>query len=91
MTNYIYFVAFFAFFVIFLNLMEVKVTEMIINILNRVLLGVVFIMFANYMFKIAGVDFMVNINQVSVTVSGILGISGVIFLFAFQWILTTAL
>lgn len=89
--NYFYFVAFCLFFLLFLSFMDVNVKALIVNTLNRCLSGIVFITIVNFLFKFSGINLMVNINQISMSVSGILGISGVFFLYVFQWLLTNVL
>ena len=89
--NYFYYVAFLMIFLLFLSFMNVNVKELFINTLTRCLSGIVFITFANFLLKMLGLNLMVNINQISLVISGILGISGVIFTYIFQWILTSLL
>ena len=54
------------------------------NMIVRVLSGIIFISVCNYLIFISGK----NINETSIVISAFLGISGVCFLYLFQWILT---
>lgn len=58
------------------------------NMLIRILSGIVFISVCNYLIFLSGRSLHVNINEISVAVSALLGTSGVCFLYLFQWILT---
>lgn len=62
--------------------------ELIANMLIRVLSGIVFISICNYLILLSGRNLYVNINEISVAISALLGISGVCFLYLFEWILT---
>lgn len=58
------------------------------NMIVRVLSGIIFISVCNYLIFISGKNLHVNINETSIVISAFLGISGVCFLYLFQWILT---
>lgn len=62
--------------------------NLLANMLLRVLSGIIFISVCNYLLFISGKNFYLNINEISLAVSALLGISGVCFLFLFKWILT---
>lgn len=65
-----------------------NVIDLAANMLIRVLSGIVFISVCNYLIFLLGRSLYVNINEISLTISALLGISGLCFLYLFQWILT---
>ena len=88
MENTILIVLFIGGFLIFLGTMGVDVIKLVLNFVFRSLLGIVIIGFANYLIKGAGGNFFVNINEISVLLSGTLGIWGVILLFIIRYYFT---
>ena len=86
--NAIYIVVFFAIYVIIVKVFNLKLLSTTLNLMLRVLLGIVFISFVNYILYFFGAELHVNINEISMTISAVFGISGIIFLFIFQWFLT---
>lgn len=81
-------VVFIAGFLFFLSSVGVDVIQMLIRILARALLSTVIIYIANIVITYYGGKFIVNINEITVGVSGILGIWGVIFLYALEYYFT---
>lgn len=75
-------------FLIFLATMGVDVVKLLFKIVIRCLLGIVIIYVVNLAIKYYGGNLFVNLNEFSVSVSGILGIWGVIFLYALQYYFT---
>lgn len=75
-------------FLVFLGSMGVDVIRLVLNFLARCLLGLVVIYIANYLLEYFGGNFAVNINEITICVSGILGIWGVILLYALQYYFT---
>lgn len=86
--NTIYIVVFLGLYVIIGKVFNLNLLSTTLNLMLRVLLGIVFISFANYILYFSGAKLHVNINEISMTISAFLGISGIIFLFIFQWFLT---
>lgn len=88
MENTIFILLFIVGFLIFLGTMGVDVIRLILNFIFRSLLGIVIIGIANYVIECAGGNFSVNINEISVLVSGVLGIWGVLLLFVIRYYFT---
>mgnify|MGYP004512962623 FL=1 len=84
----VFIVVFIASFLFFLSSVGVDVIQMLIRILARALLSTVIIYIANIVITYYGGKFIVNINEITVGVSGILGIWGVIFLYALEYYFT---
>ena len=84
--NIMYIAAFVLLFFIISKTFGANPYNLLANILLRVLSGIIFI--SNYLIFISGKNFHVNINETSLVVSALLGISGVCFLYLFQWVLT---
>ncbi len=84
----VFIVVFIAGFLFFLSSVGVDVIQMLIRILARALLSTVIIYIANIVITYYGGKFIVNINEITVGVSGILGIWGVIFLYALEYYFT---
>lgn len=84
----VYIVSFFLIFLVISKTFRLSPIGLIANMLIRVLSGIVFISVCNYLIFLLGRNFHVNINEISVAISAILGISGLCFLYIFQWILT---
>lgn len=84
----VYIVAFLFVFILISKILGFNPVCLIINMWIRVLSGIVFISFCNYFIFLAGGNMYVNINEISVAVSALLGMGGVCFLYFFQWILT---
>ena len=84
----VFIVVFIAGFLFFLSSVGVDVIQMLIRILARELLSTVIIYIANIVITYYGGKFIVNINEITVGVSGILGIWGVIFLYALEYYFT---
>lgn len=88
MENTILILLFLAGFLIFLGSMGVDVIKLVMNFIFRSLLGIVLIGLANYVIKMGGGDLSVNINEISVMLSGILGVWGVILLYIIRYCFT---
>lgn len=88
MENTVFIVLFLVGFLVFLGTMGVNVPRLLFNFVVRGLLGIVIISVANFAIEQAGGNLSVNINEISVVVSGILGIWGVVFLYALQYYFT---
>ncbi|MFG6329258.1 MAG: pro-sigmaK processing inhibitor BofA family protein [Lachnospiraceae bacterium] len=86
--NIMYIAAFVLLFFIISKTFGANPYNLLANILLRVLSGIIFISICNYLIFISGKNFHVNINETSLVVSALLGISGVCFLYLFQWVLT---
>lgn len=84
----VFIVVFIAGFLFFLSSVGVDVIQMLIRILARALLSTVILYIANIVITYYGGKFIVNINEITVGVSGILGIWGVIFLYALEYYFT---
>lgn len=84
----LYIASFFLVFLVIAKIFGFNPAGLLINMLIRVLSGIVFISVCNYLIFLSGRNFHVNINEISVSISAILGISGLSFLYVFQWILT---
>lgn len=83
-----YIASFFLIFLVIAKVFDFNLAGLLINMLIRVLSGIVFISVCNYIIFLSGRNFHVNINEISVSISAILGMSGLSFLYIFQWILT---
>lgn len=83
-----YIASFFLIFLVIAKVFDFNLAVLLINMLIRVLSGIVFISVCNYIIFLSGRNFHVNINEISVSISAILGMSGLSFLYIFQWILT---
>lgn len=88
MENTIFIVLFIGGFLVLLGTMGVDVIKLVLNFMARCLLGIVVIYIANYVIQYFGGNFIVNINEITVGVSGILGIWGVILLYGLQYYFT---
>lgn len=88
MENTIFIVLFVVGFLVFLATMGVDVIKLVLNFLIRSLLGIVIICVVNSAVEYFGGNVFVNINEITVGVSGILGIWGVILLYALQYYFT---
>lgn len=75
-------------FLLFLSSVGVNVIHLLFRITVRGLLGIVAIYVANLAIEYFGGNLMVNINEITIGVSGILGIWGVIFLYALEYYFT---
>lgn len=84
----IYIVLFILIFFLVAKAFGSSVTGILANMLIRVLSGIVFISVCNYLVFLSDRNLHVNINETSLVISAILGISGLCFLYLFQWILT---
>lgn len=73
---------------VFLATMGVDVIRLVLNFVVRSLLGIVIIYFANFLIRNFGGNVVVNINEIAVGVSGILGIWGVMLLYGLQYYFT---
>ena len=88
MENTILILLFVIGFLIFLGTMGVDVIKLVLNFVFRSLLGIVIIGIANYFLQNADENLIVNINEISVLISGTLGIWGVILLYIIRYYLT---
>ena len=88
MENTILILSFVIGFLIFLGTMGVDVIKLVLNFVFRSLLGIVIIGIANYFLQNADENLIVNINEISVLISGTLGIWGVILLYIIRYYLT---
>lgn len=88
MENTIFILLFIGGFLVFLGSMGVDVIRLVLNFLARCLLGLVIIYVANFLIEYCGGNVVVNINEITIGVSGILGIWGVILLYALQYYFT---
>lgn len=88
MENTIFIVLFIGGFLVFLATMGVDVMKLFLKFIARCLLGIVIIYVVNSAIQYYGGNLFVNLNEVSIGISGILGIWGVIFLYALQYYFT---
>lgn len=86
--NAMYIAVFLVIYVIIIKIFNLKLLSTTLNIILRVLLGIVFISFVNFIIYFLGANLHVNINEISIVISAFFGISGIVFLFIFQWFLT---
>lgn len=84
----IYIVVFILIFFVVSKTFGANPYNLLTNMLLRALSGIIFISVCNYLMFISGKNLHLNINEISMAVSVLLGISGVCFLYLFQWILT---
>lgn len=84
----IFIVLFVGGFLVFLATMGVDVVKLVLKFIVRCLLGIVIIYVANSAIQYYGGNLFVNLNEITIGVSGILGIWGVIFLYALQYYFT---
>jgi len=84
----VYIVSFVVIFFFIARIFGFNPGALLTNMLARVLSGIIFISICNYLTGLAGRNFHVNINETSLAVSAVLGISGICFLYLLQWILT---
>ncbi|MCI8339008.1 MAG: hypothetical protein HFH62_10080 [Lachnospiraceae bacterium] len=88
MENTILILLFIGGLLIFLGTMGVDVVKLILNFIFRSLLGIVLIGLANYFIEKAGGNLFVNINEISVLLSGVLGVWGVILVYIIRYYFT---
>lgn len=88
MENTIFIMLFIGGFAVLLSTMGVDVVKLVLNFVIRCLSGIVIIYIANFLIEYFGENFTVNINEITLGVSGILGIWGVILLYALQYYFT---
>ncbi len=75
-------------FLIFLASMGVDVFRLILKIVTRCLSGIVIIYVVNLLILHFGGNLSVSLNEFTIGVSGILGIWGIILLYALQYYFT---
>lgn len=75
-------------FLLFLAAMGVDVIRLVLNFVARSLLGIVIIYVANFLIQNSGGNVVVNINEITVGISGILGGWGVMLLYGLQYYFT---
>ena len=88
MENTIFIVLFIGGFLVFLAAMGVDVVKVIVNFVARSLLGIVIIYVVNFFVQSSGGNVFVNINEITIGVSGILGIWGILLLYGLQYYFT---
>lgn len=88
MENTIFIMLFIGGFLVFLGSMGVDVIRLVLNFLVRCLSSLVIIYVVNFLLEYFGGNFVVNINEITIGVSGFLGIWGVILLYALQYYFT---
>lgn len=88
MENTIMIVSIIAGICVFLLWMGVDAWRYLFHFMIRCLSGLVIIYVVNSAMQYYGVDIAVKINEISIALSGILGIWGVIFLYALQYYFT---
>lgn len=88
MENTIFIVLFIGGFLVFLAAMGVDVVKVIVNFVARSLLGIVIIYVVNSFVQSFGGNVFVNINEITIGVSGILGIWGILLLYGLQYYFT---
>lgn len=88
MENAIFIVLFIVGFLVFLATIGVDVMKLIFNFMLRCLLGVVIIYVVNSSIQYLGGNLSVNLNEITLGVSGGLGIWGVMLLYALQYYFT---
>lgn len=86
--NTIFIVAICVFLVLFFRSFGLKIEVVLFNTLLRCLSGLVIIYICNFFLSGMGQNLTVKINEISLCISAVLGISGVFFLYCFQWFLT---
>ena len=86
--NATYCIVFLFFFAVLFMTMGTKAGIFVVKTVNRCLAGIVFITVMNQLIIFSGQNLQVRINEISVCISGVFGIIGLIFLYAFQWLLT---
>lgn len=84
----IYFVEICLFLYVVLRLLGFDIIDSCLSILMRCLSGGVFICFLNFLLYGLGQNFFVRINEISLIISAVFGINGLIFLTVFQYIIT---
>lgn len=84
MENTIFIVLFVGGILLFLGSMGVDVVKVALKFTFRCLSGIVFICVANFFIQNVDKNFVVNINEITVGVSGVLGIWGVFVLYGLQ-------
>lgn len=88
MENAIFIVLFIVGFLVFLATIGVDVMKLIFNFMLRCLVGVVIIYVVNSSIQYLGGNLSVNLNEITLGVSGGLGIWGVMLLYALQYYFT---
>lgn len=88
MENTILILLFIGGLLIFLGTMGVDVVKLILNFIFRSLLGIVLIGLANYFIEKAGGNLFVNINEISVLLSGVFRYIKAVFhdIYMYCWI-----
>ncbi len=88
MENTIFIVLFIGGLLVFLGSMGVDVIKLILNFVARCLLGIVVIYVANFLIGYLGGNVVVKINEITMGISGFLGIWGVLLLYGLQYYFT---
>lgn len=88
MENTIFIVLFIGGLLVFMNSIGVNVVQLVFNFVIRCLLGIILIYVANSAIAYYGGNLSVSINEITIGVSGILGIWGVFFMYCLQYYLT---
>ncbi|MCH5268384.1 MAG: pro-sigmaK processing inhibitor BofA family protein [Lachnospiraceae bacterium] len=76
------------FLVVFLGGMWPPLGKCLWEMLFRGLSGLIILYICNLFLVRLGENFVVNINEISLTISAFLGIPGIFFLYCFRWYLT---
>lgn len=84
----IFIVLFIGGLLVLLGTMGVDVIKLMLNFVARCLLGIVVIYVANYLIGYFGGNVIVSINEITMGISGVLGIWGVILLYGLQYYFT---
>lgn len=88
MENTIFIMLFIGGFSVLLGTMGVDVVKLVLNFVIRCLSGLIIIYIANFLIESCGGNFTVIINEITIGVSGVLGIWGVLLLYGLQYYFT---
>ena len=63
-----------------------KVIELIINFIYRMVFGIICIYFLNYFFAVFGISVFIGFNIWTLAIIGLLGVPGIVLLFLIRFI-----
>ncbi len=70
-----------------LRCLGLKVEILLLHLIGRCLMGIVVLYVCNFLLSEINQDLIVNINEITLLVSSLLGMPGIIFLYFLRWFL----
>lgn len=70
-----------------LRCLGLKVEILLLHLIGRCLMGIVVLYVCNFLLSEINQDLIVNINEITLLVSSLLGMPGIIFMYFLRWFL----